>query len=38
MIEILDIQVLKDDGPPKNKGSHRPAYLDYDGKVFKQKL
>lgn len=37
-IENLDVQVLKDDAPPKSKGSHRPAYLDYDEEVFKQKL
>jgi hypothetical protein len=37
-IENLDVQVLKDNGPPKNKGSHRPAYLDYDEEVFEQKL
>jgi len=35
---IENLDVLKDDAPPKNKVSHRPAYLDYDEEVFKQKL
>ena len=33
---IENLDVLKDDAPPKV--SHRPAYLDYDEEVFKQKL
>jgi len=35
---IENLDVLKDDGPLKNKASHRPAYLDYDEEAFKQKL
>jgi hypothetical protein len=35
---IENLDVPKDDGPPKSTLSHRSAYLDYDEKVFKQKL
>lgn len=35
---IENLVVRKDDAPPRKKPSQRPAYLNYDEEVFKQKL